>query len=219
MFHVNMRRDKQSYKVTDFKSSTLKVCEYTDDLDEILRAFNTLPSLEKIVQANISVFRDEIESLWEHHENSKGYIVRFHFTRNPPLDAGANASETLPDATLTTSQYLPTNTLDIHKIEQFWKWLFVMIITSRFEKGSEPTINGIYLKIVKQGTITFEIWCKARPGVLAVNEDLKRIIDKVNIFDDQNVTQKFTSSFKQIDISGASRKPPNTKNAFNRNRE
>eukprot|EP00701_Giardia_intestinalis_P005697 XP_001709521.1 Hypothetical protein GL50803_96264 [Giardia lamblia ATCC 50803] len=184
-FHVNLRREKQSYKVNDFRTSTLRICDYTSDLDKLLCYLNTIPSIQEMVQGSISLFRDNIENLWEDPKNEGGTILRFMCCkkgvhRESEIHGENNDQErqdtqkrfmgSAPNSGKYTSQksQTPTPVLEVEKITDLWKLLLALILSSAFEKSpseqSSRAINGIYCKVSKEGTVTFEIWFSSYGG-------------------------------------------------------
>lgn len=183
-FHVNLRREKQSYKVNDFRTSTLRICDYTSDLDKVLHHLNTIPSIQEMVQGSISLFRDNIENIWEDPKNEGGTILRFmcckkgehantkaHDENNDQeqQDVHRKSSMSVYNSRYNSQKpqiYVPA--LDVEKIKDLWKLLCALVLSSAFEKNpseqSSRAINGIYCKVAKEGIVTFEIWFSSYGG-------------------------------------------------------
>lgn len=184
-FHVNLRREKQSYKVNDFRTSTLRICDYTSDLDKLLRHLNTIPSIHEMVQGSISLFRDNIENIWEDPKNEGGTILRFMCCKKTDYSTNeirgeANDQERQDNqkkfagSSSSSGKYasqkpqVPVPMLDVGKITDLWKLLCALVLSSAFEKipseQSSRAINGIYCKVSKEGIVTFEIWFSSYGG-------------------------------------------------------
>lgn len=183
-FHVNLRREKQSYKVNDFRTSTLRICDYTSDLDKVLRHLNTIPSVHEMVQGSISLFRDNIENIWEDPKNEGGTILRFMCCKKGEQEANKAQDENndqerqdgekRPSASTSNPKYASQRpqmyvpAIDVGKITDLWKLLCALVLSSAFEKNpseqSNRAINGIYCKVAKEGIVTFEIWFSSYGG-------------------------------------------------------
>ncbi|EET02029.1 Hypothetical protein GSB_153211 [Giardia duodenalis] len=173
-FWVPLRFHSKHHLPIPFSQQSSKVCSDSRNLDEIIASLHSIPSISKLKQANISLFRDQIECLWEDPMNAGGSIARFRCCLSEQaVQAVYQVSKTL--FPLVT----PAD------MEVLWSFICTLLLTRGLEHSSATDktklgINGCYLKLEKE-FCTIELWFGSKTACSQALPLLVNILKELNI--------------------------------------
>lgn len=150
-FWVPLRFHSKNKLPIPFNQQSSKVCLDSNNLEEIVSSLHSIPPISKLKQGNISLFRDQIECLWEDPMNSGGSIIRFRCCLSE------QAVQTVYKVSKTLYPIVKPADLDV-----LWDLVCTLLLTRALEQPSATDktklgINGCYLKL-EQGFCTIELW-------------------------------------------------------------
>lgn len=166
-----------------FSQQNSRICVDSTDLDEIISSLHSIPSISKLRQGHISLFRDQIECLWEDPMNAGGSIVRFRCCLSvQAVQAVYQASNKLHPI------------VDPTDLDSLWNFICTLLLTGALEHSSASTdktklgINGCCLKLEKE-FCTIEVWFGSKRACTQVLPLLTDVLKELHISTQYTKTQ------------------------------
>lgn len=173
-FWVPLRFHSKHKLPIPFSQQSSKICMDLDNLEEIVSSLHSIPSISKMKQCNISLFRDQIECLWEDPANSGGSIIRFRCC----------LSEHAVRAVYKVSKVLYPIVKPEH-LDILWDFICSLVLTRALEHPSATDriklgINGCYLKLEKE-FCTIELWFGSKKASSHAHPLLIGLLEELHI--------------------------------------
>jgi len=174
-FMVKLRK---SYVFHDFNDSQLRLSRPSNNLADIISTYHAIPRFSSIINANISLFRDDVPIEWESEYTRNGGVTEFVIP-TPSFNPASQSSQ----GSGSQKVIKPLENVTDADFDDFMTWLVLCVVCGKFSPpndqyadGTKPPesaamyydsgrtkgdpdclVNGLYLKF-KEKVVHVQIW-------------------------------------------------------------